>query len=110
VIHEQTVLYRHIYQRILEPRSAVTAHAIGLAVERENAAQVLVTTTKQKVKYQYEVFHIDLLSVCHILIHLRKAANHLLVAHLENANGVPLQAIPKPLTLFVIGDPRSVVG
>lgn len=39
----------------------VTAHAIGLTIKRENAAQVLVMTTKQEIKRCYDEFHTDLL-------------------------------------------------
>jgi hypothetical protein len=61
LIHEQTALHGHVHQRILELRPTVTAHALGLTIERENAAQVLVITTKQEIKRRYDEFHTDLL-------------------------------------------------
>jgi hypothetical protein len=61
VINEQTALQGHVHQRILEPRRTVTAHAIGLAIERKNAAQVLVMTTKEEIQRRYDVLHTDLL-------------------------------------------------
>lgn len=93
VIHEQTALHGHLHQRVLEPSATVTAYAIGLAIQRENTAQVLVMTTKQEVKRRYDVFHTDLLR-CATFSCLAYAPHHLLVAHLGNASGLPLQAFP----------------
>jgi hypothetical protein len=44
------VLNRHRLERICKSRAAVTAHPVGLALQREHATEVKVVTAKQEIK------------------------------------------------------------
>jgi hypothetical protein len=46
----QAALNRHGFQRICKSRAAVTAHSVGLALQREHATEVKVVTPKQEIK------------------------------------------------------------
>jgi len=109
VIHEQTTLHRHVHQRIFEPRHTVTAQAMGLAIERKNAAQVLVMTTKEEIQRRYDVLHTDLLQCATFSCTLRRlliiCSLHIWKMQMDSHCRFCL----KLLTLFLIGNPRPVL-
>jgi len=46
----QAALNRHGFQRICKSRAAVTAHPVGLVLQREHTAEVNVVTPKEEIK------------------------------------------------------------
>ena len=60
---QETALHRHIISEYLNLGSAIAAHAVGLAVVCEDAAQVRVMTTKKEIKSPHEIFHTSILCV-----------------------------------------------
>jgi hypothetical protein len=48
---------RHGFQRICKSGTAVTAHSVGLALQREHATEVKVVTPEQEIKDRSEHCH-----------------------------------------------------
>jgi hypothetical protein len=46
----QAALNRHGFQRVCKFRTAVTAHPVGHALQREHAAEVNVVTPKEEIE------------------------------------------------------------
>ncbi len=64
----QTVLNRHGLERICKPRTAVTAHPVGLALQREDTTKARVVTSKEEIKDNYEDCHNSPLRLLRLLI------------------------------------------
>jgi hypothetical protein len=53
----QAALDRHGFQRVRIPRSAIATHSVGLALQREDTAEVSVVTSKEEIEDGYEGLH-----------------------------------------------------